>query len=404
MKAIQFPEFVYVPTYGLTGVAYGAGVPPNWSWHERDFGPNSAVFDSDAVHSLERLVSGPVAQWSVLEIAELAIRAIVLHERLYWLLPAVLCIGPESTVKNGGPPVVQDGGHVIYPRYPDLPSILPVLRDAGASSYSVYSTWVYVKDGTPTDGDPFWMKNYRRLRSPDNDVVREVFTESLAYKYFRDSYIASPKAIGAGAYFGNPEDRTYEQALMRDHATKLPEKALKRIDSDWDVDVGGGAIGLNIRLGPFLAMVLERAETRSRIPVAISELRKEFGSGRAEFWDLFQSPLREKRLGVAIKDLRKLEGALASVIPASFSRKESPLRFIWNTAHVIADVAANGGALSVVRLLGDFFLGKDYHWAQVSNVDLTKMLATKLRALDNSLVTQLKRHLTDPELQSLGVL
>jgi len=114
MKTLQFPEFVYVPTYGLTGVAYQAGIPPNDSWGTDDYGPNSAVLDTTAIAALDATVVGPVTSWDQLDAAELAIRAIVLHERLYWLQPALLVVRPESTVKGNSPPVIQDGGHVVY--------------------------------------------------------------------------------------------------------------------------------------------------------------------------------------------------------------------------------------------------------------------------------------------------
>ena len=66
MKTLQFPEFVYVPTYGLTGVAYQAGIPPNESWRESDYGPNTAILDTSAISSLDMTVIGPV--WPCMEL------------------------------------------------------------------------------------------------------------------------------------------------------------------------------------------------------------------------------------------------------------------------------------------------------------------------------------------------
>ena len=64
MKSFQFPESVYVPTYGLTGVAYPAGIPPNETWRDGAFGPSSAVLDSNAIWAFNNLVMGPVLSWA----------------------------------------------------------------------------------------------------------------------------------------------------------------------------------------------------------------------------------------------------------------------------------------------------------------------------------------------------
>jgi len=58
--AIQLPYHIYVPTYGLTGVAYPAAMPPNKTWNTKDHGANSAVFDSHTIMELDKLVTGNV--------------------------------------------------------------------------------------------------------------------------------------------------------------------------------------------------------------------------------------------------------------------------------------------------------------------------------------------------------
>lgn len=250
-----------------------------------------------------------MTSWSQLDAAELAVRAIILHRRLYWLLPALLIVSPESTVKGNSPPVVQDGGHVVYPRYKEPQAVMDVLRQSGASSYSVYSTWLYVRNNTPVEGHEFWIKNYDRLKSSDVTVVEQVFRESFQVDYFRNSYYASPKAIGAGSYFGDSGDRNYEAELMQNHISALPEKALKLLDDEWIDSVSGEGVGLNVRLGPFLAIVLSRAGSRKEIPRVVMELREEFQESREEFWHLFTDPLTEKRAVVATRKLRNLERA-----------------------------------------------------------------------------------------------
>ncbi len=403
MKTLKFPEFVYVPTYGLTGVAYQAGIPPNESWRDGDYGPNSAILDTSAISSLDMTVVGPVTSWDQLDAAELAIRAIILHERLYWQQPGILVVSPESTVKGKSPPVIQDGGHVIYPRYTEPQAIMDVLRQSGASSYAVYSTWIYVKDDIPVEGHEFWLRNYGRLRSNDPDVVKQVFRESFEIDYFRNSYFASPKAIGAGAYFGSAKDRSYETELMRGHVSAMPEKALKLFDENWKDNVSGEGVGLNIRLGPFLSIVLSRAGSRTDIPNVVMELREEFQESREEFWRLFTEPLTEKRAVVAIRKLRNIERAIQSIVPASFRLKERPFRFLWDTTLAVADIAQTGGVLSAIKFAGDILLNRDPHLAQVSTIGLTKKLVSELKSIDDSLVQQLRRHFSNQELGALGI-
>ena len=403
MIKIQFPKSVYVPTYGLTGVAYEAGTPPNTSWNDRDYGPNTAVLDTNAITALDSIVTGPVTSWDQLDAAELAVRAMVLHERIYWLMPSVLVISPQNIVRGTSPAVVEDGGHVVYPRYKEPDAIMDVLRLFGASSYSVFKSYVYVKDNIPIGGDEFWVSNYDRLRSMDSNVVEEVFKESFNIDFIRDSYFASPKAIGAGSYFGSSNDREYESNLMKNRTSALPEKALRLLDENWRDSVSGSGIGLNIRLGPFLAIVLSRSESRNDIPKVITELREEFQKSRKEFWDLFTEPLTERRSVVAIRKLRNMERAIQSIVPASFPSKERPFRFLWDTAHAVADIALTGGSLSAIKFVGESLLNRDANLAQASTISLTKKLTTELRGMEESLTYQLRRLLSAQERSMLGL-
>lgn len=400
---MKLPEFIYLPTYCLPGMSYTAGMLPNDTWREGDYGPNTCVFDSSTIEALDRLVTGQILNWSDLDTIELAIRSFILHEKLYWMLPAVMVISPEKVVKGNGPAVVQDSGHIIYPKYSEPQAFIDILREAGATSYSVYSTWVYVKNEKPVGGHDFWVKNYDRLRSGDQKVVHDVFEESFRIKYFKDSYITSPRAIGAGSYLGSEEDRDYEKQLVQDRTAVFPEKVLKMLDESWAQEVIGSSIGLNIRLGPFLAITLTRAENRNDIPRALSELREEFKEHRQEFWDLFVEPLNERRSTVAIRKLRSLEKAIGSVIPASFPRKERSLNFFWDTAHLVFDIAETGGIMSAIKYAGGLLLQKDKHRAQVSTIGATKLLASELRKMDESLVHQLQRQLSKAELRNLGL-
>jgi len=89
LKALQFPEHVYTKD-----ISYEAGAPPNASFRDEGFGPNVSVIDNALVESLERLITGRVASWIDVELAETATRALVLHEMVYWIHPSVLVVEP----------------------------------------------------------------------------------------------------------------------------------------------------------------------------------------------------------------------------------------------------------------------------------------------------------------------
>lgn len=400
---ITLPQHVYVPNYGLaSSITYQAGLPPNDSWRANEFGPNTAVIDSNTVGALEDLIVGGVSGWNTLETAELAIRALILHENVYWMFPAALVVKPEKVYGGNSRVLANESGAIIYPKYAENCDILDFLRAAGVSSYSVYGGGVYVKDNKPQYGSKFWLENYDRLSNVESDL-EDLFEESLNIPNFQYSYFLSPKAIGAGSYLGSSVDRDIEHRILDKLTPNLPEKILSQLDESWATEVQGSTIGLNIRLGPFLAMVLGRAKNRNGIATAILETREEFSDARTELWELWATPLHEARAKVALREIRKLDTAIKSIIPAAFPRKDRSFSFSWNAAHAIFDLIQTGGVLSGVKLLGDIMLNKDLSSAQVSTVSATRNIAENLKASDKSLTGLLRNHLTESELRSIGL-
>ncbi len=405
-KIIQLPYHIYVPTYGLTGVAFPAAMPPNETWGNKDYGPNSAVFDNYTIHELDKLVTGNVDSWDTLDTAELALKAILLHERLYWIVPSVLVVNLYNGVKTG---VGKDGvirddtGSVVYPKHQEPQAFMDVLRKAGASSYAVYSAHVDIKDKIPVSGSRFWMGNYKRLMSKDVGVVNDVFNESFEIPFYKDSFYSSPKAIGAASYFGRNTDRNYEYELIKKNSSSFPEKVFRKLDESWAHKVSGSSIGLNIKVGPFLSIVLSRAKDRNNIPETVIQLRDEMADSRKELWELFSSALTEKRSVVAVKNIHEINDAIQSIVPASFRGKDRPVSFLWNTSYALGNILA-GNPLPFLKFAGDFLLNKDKDFAQVSSIGVTKKITQEIKNIDSSLIEQLNKHLTARELIRLGVL
>lgn len=403
-KVINFPQHVYVPNYGLaSSITYQAGIAPNSSWQSNEYGPNTSVIDTNTVMALDRVITGQVTDWNTIETAELAVRALILHENIYWMFPAALVVSNEKIHGGNNTVVADESGHIVYPIYTDTCSILDTLRSAGVSSYSVYGGGLYVKDKEPQYGSQFWMENYQYLTSGNTEQINNIFLKSLDVPFFRNSYYLSPKAIGAGSYLGNKSDRDFEAGLVQEMTPILPEKILSKLDDSWADDVSGSSIGLNIRLGPFLALVLSRAQNRESISSALLEIREEFADARGELWQLFQAPLTEKRSAVAVKNVRKLQRAISSIVPAAYPQKDRPFSLSWDATHAIADLVQTGGMLSGVKFIGDLLIKRDLDWAQVSTVDATRMIAASLKNADESLITMLRKHLTPSELSAIGL-
>jgi len=400
---ITFPQHVYIPNYGLnSSITYRAGIPPNSSWRPDEFGPNTSIIDSNTVKALEDLICGEVSLWSTLETAEMAVRALILHENVYWMFPAALIVKPEKVYGGNNTIIAEEQGEIIYPKYQNSCAILDFLRQARVSSYSVYGGGVFVEKGIPIYGSDFWIKNFALLSRKDNDLWN-VFQDSLAEPNLQYSYFLSPKAIGAASYLGSRQDRELEAHVNEVLNPKLPERILSLLDDSWASEVQGSNIGLNILLGPFLAMVLSRANDRNDIQKAIIELRDEFADARKELWGIWEAPLHEARAKVAIREIRKLESAMKSIIPAAFPRKERSFSFGWNAAHAVYDLIQTGGVMSGVKLAGELLLGKDLAMSQVSTIGLTRGITENLMATDQSLPGLLRKHLSESETRSLGL-
>ena len=380
-------------------------MPPNKTWNTKDHGANSAVFDSHTIMELDKLVTGNVDSWDTLDTVELALKSIILHERLYWIVPAVLVVslynGVKSGVGNDGV-VRDDTGSVVYPKYQKPQAFMEVLQKSGASSYAVYSAHVDIKNDAPVTGSVFWIENYKKLMSNDSNVVKNVFNESFKIPFYKDSFFSSPKAIGSATYFGKNRDRKYEFNLIKNNSPQFPEKVFKKLDESWGQEVSGTSIGLNLRVGPFLSIVLSRANNRNEIPETVIQLREELAESRNELWQLFSSPLTEKRSAIAVKNIRKLNDAIQSIVPACFRGKDRPVSFLWNTSYAVGNILS-GNPLPSLKYAGDYLLNKDKDFAQVSSIGITKKITKEIKNIDESLIAQLRRHLSKSELEKLGI-
>src|SRR5262249_44362662 len=142
-----------------------------------------------------------------------------------------------------------------------------------------------------------------------------------------------------GSFYGSMKDKEIENKLIESALGPPPDQILRQLDSSWG-EVMGAAIGLKARVGPLLAVVLDRAGSRGEIPNAILGIRDEFKKARKQLWDMYSSAINEKRLKVAVREFKKISNSVKSIVPASLPQKTPFLNWLWNLTHVAVDVLA----------------------------------------------------------------
>ena len=402
-RTIQLPHEIYVPVYGpgCGGVTYIAGEPPNESWQPGEFGPNTATVDLAALRLLEKLFVGEIESWDEIERMEYVVRAFVLHELVYWIQPAVLTVSRQTTHTGVTGSHESDLGNIVMPFKSTPPSIESFMKDTAARGYAVYSGYVYTKDGAALWGHDYWVRNYDLLRSASDDQREQLFKKSFEFDNYRDQYFLSPSCIGAGAYYGSVEDKQTESRLIESALAPVPDQILKQLDKSWG-EVMGAGIGLKVRVGPLLAVVLDRASNRGEIADAILSIRNEFQKARAQLWDMYSNAINEKRLKVAVRELRKITGSVKSIIPASLPQQTPILNWFWNLTHLAVDVLTLNFP-SALKNLGDLGLATNSEWRQVSVLDSSRLLAKSITDIEPTIPELLRKHLTRAEMESLNL-
>lgn len=387
-----------VITKGAACIAQMAGFIPG-----EPYGPQTAIVDSDAVYALRKLVTGEIKSWEDIDAAELAVRAFVLHDKIEWLFPAIL-IATENHAFN------------FYPDPFQIDPINELLKHAKTSHRTVYNTQVFIDancnlttrkmnyqngefffENVSNSTSKLWEK-YSELFTGKNiperqKIVLAAFSELLKEQDFLEAYVATPTMLGAASYFVNSNHKVFEENLIKNPHNN---KWLSSVDSQWRsrLDILAST-GLNIRLGPFLSIILTRASSRQNIPEEIIQLREEMQVPRTKLWDILNTLKYECDLKSALITAEKLEKAAQSIIPAAFPSKTNVIRFAWNAIK-------NGTLLGAIASFGDAILEKNTNWKQVSTIDAAQLLAKSLSDVDG-FYKLTKRHLSDAELKSLGI-
>ncbi len=225
--------------------------------------PGSWCFtDTHAASALGRIIDGPILSRSDIEKGETALRAILLHDVVDIVVPSVK--------------VRQDNNFVSYVRFDKgvrNQAAFAALNVAPCSDYLLAVELIDVRNGeitgstnssSPLIGNALddQETNYSCLLSAAANVVN-----------------ALPMQIGAAAHYcADP----FTKALKPGPAGFIDE-LYQRIERPWmEIAQMEPALFIDVKLPPLIAIVLNRAQHREKIPEVLKDLREELAPVRED--------------------------------------------------------------------------------------------------------------------------
>jgi hypothetical protein len=210
-------------------------------------------------------------------------------------------------------------------------------------------------------------------------------------EYLKEALVSTPTVLGAASYFANEDNRNFEDKEIR---LTNPKAWFKKIDNDWQKKLNElSAAGVNIRLGPLLAIILSRASSRDKIPQAIIEFREEMEKPRAQLWEILEELQFEKSHRKMIQKANKIFKAAESVVPHAYPTKLNIIRFGWNAIKKLHLIPA-------IMSLGSEFVERGLLRSQVHTIDAARLLSRSFQQV-KGFPKLLETFLTSEELRNL---
>lgn len=284
----------HIPTFGHVATSFDAyrtaGVhsitnPPR-SW---------CLTDTDAQAALGRVIDGPITSCLDIERAESALRAVLLHESVELLVP---CVKAQ-----------YETGFIGYMRFDKQER-----NDAAFAAFDV----AYCRD--LLFATEFITTANGQILSSTNPLSRIVgATLENPSSHYRsllstagETATALPMALGAATHYSSPE----LGAAMNNGAAGFIDDLYKRIYRPWvEFAQSGPSLYVDVKLPPFLAIVLSRAATREKIPEVIRDLRNELAPARAnlhEMNDYLERSLTQADINAFVQ---KTNSAFDAIVP-----------------------------------------------------------------------------------------
>lgn len=251
----------YIPTFGH--IATALDVYRTVAIADVENRPEAWCFtDTASAGALGRLIDGPILGRSDIEQAESALRSILLHDFVDVIVPCAKAIGDKGFVgylrfdKHQRKEAAFIGMNVVPCR-----DLLFTVELVGTKDGKIVSS-TNVGSGLVGCSVDDQVDNYRKLVSSCSDVAN-----------------AFPMQVGAASYFSLVQ---LNNKTMGGPASFI-DSLYKRIYRPWtEVAQAEPSLFLDVKLPPFVSIVLSRATNREHIPDVLSALRDELSDVRKD--------------------------------------------------------------------------------------------------------------------------
>lgn len=368
---------------------------------------DAALVDWHAIDKLAALISGGVSGINDLYAAEVALRAIVFHDKIKEIKPSIkvqivnpgaspfyLNDSPDSQNREILKGVLKSSGHSVM-----LCGIDQLLGFGGKIDAAEYLSRheesrkrklaEEEKKGLPKPSfrlDPS-IAPIESVASGKDEFFSEVFLSSEDYI---QRFLAPLSASGYAVYLGNPNIGNHYEGLRNYNAAEFFDV----LDEHWAQHNKKLRRRLEISIPLFLSIILSRSSDRYSIAGEIFNLKEEFADARSQLWDLFdEADFRIYDTEVASRILNDIENEAQLVIPRSLKAREFwfPCRFDWLGR--AAELESLGILKDAAKFVGAAFSNQCIR-LDAANITQRSLQSVELRGL-------LEKFLSEEELRKI---
>lgn len=370
------------------------------------------LVDWYSIDRLVSLISGGISGIEDLYAAEIALRAIVFHDKIQEIKPSIKI----QVVHPGFSPF-------IYNDSPSTQNRAPLLDALKSSNHSVmlcgvdqllgFGEQVNVADYLSRH-DEYRKKKlaeedekHRALGIPlptlrvDPSVApieavasgKDAFFSDvfLSNEHYMKKFLSPLSASGYAVYLGSPSISTHYERLRNYNAAEFFDV----LDKHWAKHNHKLRRRLEIPIPLFLSIILSRSSDRDSIAGEILHLKEEFSEARSQLWDLFdEADFRIYDTEVASRILSDIESEAQSIIPRSLKAREFwfPCRFDWLGR--VVELENLGILKDAAKFVGSAFSNQCIR-LDAANITQKSLQSVELRGL-------LEKFLSDEELSKIS--
>lgn len=369
----------------------------------------SGLLDAFSLSSLAALITGPLTHVKQLSAAEMALKALVFHDRSKVMVPSVKVQFPANngfTMSVPSPAAKFEGLQDITGKCKVEINLATIDRLFGFADETLAQA--YLKEYEPARQKRVAdRENERKMRGlpqmtfhADFTSPELVFAASSESVYFSKlttdlpmmmRYLKPLSASGLPAYIGESELRGQFESMRNGDASQF----FGPLEKNWKEHIGLLRRALNIPIPLFVAVVLNRASSRAAIPDVILELRQEFQEARETLWALFDdADFRIHDLEKSAMILKDIESAAAAVVPKAMARHSASPAIRFDLLGKLFEFNAMG----LVKDIGTYIAGSTWH--RFTRLDAAHLVQKELETVQ--LRGLLERHLTSAEITALS--